>query len=105
MHIKKENIVMKYLKIENSKGEYYNGTEYKPLDKLSNEDLWYLARMAVTAEDFELEAYNEDSVKNKAHQIIYQQVYSQLNNLFSRKAELKSQCESIYKEAYDKYKM
>lgn len=96
---------MKYLKIENSKGEFFNGTQYFSLDKIAKEDLWYLAKESVTKNDFEMDEYDEAKIQNKAHQIIYQQIYSQLKSLYDRKDELKSQCDAIYKDAYDKYKM
>lgn len=104
-HITKGNTVMKYLKIDTGKGEFFNGTSYVMMDKLGKEDLWFLARMAVTKEDFEMDDYDEALIQNKAHQIIYQHIHGQLKALFEGRDTLKAQCESLYQEAYNKYKL
>jgi len=97
---------MKYLKIDNNqaffikdKTQHENWTE---IDKIEKEDLMNLLDFA-TEDDFTMDAYNEDVLANKAHQIIYKGIYEKLNIFLTNKDRFKDQTEAIYKEALEKY--
>jgi hypothetical protein len=97
---------MKYLKIDNNqaffikdKAQPENWTE---IDKIEKEDLMNLLDFA-TEDDFTMDAYNEDILANKAHQIIYKGIYEKLNIFLTNKDRFKDQTEAIYKEALEKY--
>jgi hypothetical protein len=62
---------MKALKIEGSKGHFLteNGT-YETIDKIDKCILLKLVNSALE-DDFEIDEYNEESLRNQAHQIIY----------------------------------
>lgn len=99
-----ENKDMIYLKIEHNIGKFYKDGIYITIDKMGNEDLWRLANAVMNDDDFQMDAYKEVLLPNKAHQIIYKHVYELLISLQERKEQYKNESELMYKTAYDAYK-
>lgn len=95
---------MIYLKIENNSGKFLKDGNYLTVDKMTRDDLWHLAKAVMDDESFEMDQYDESRIGNKAHQIIYKNVYELLVSLQNCKEQFRSECEAMYKEAYDKYK-
>jgi len=95
---------MIYLKIEHNVGKFYKEGTYITIDKMVKGDLWRLANAVMNDDDFQMDAYNEALLPNKAHQIIYKHVYELLTSLQERKEQYKNECELMYKTAYDAYK-
>lgn len=95
---------MIYLKIENNLGKFYKDGTFLTIDKMANVDLWNLANEAMNDNDFQMDAYDEAKLPNKAHQIIYKRVFDLLTSLITRKEQYKNECEMLYKTAYDSYK-
>lgn len=95
---------MIYLKIENNVGKFYKDGTYVTIDKMANGDLWHLANLVMNDNNFQMDAYDETHLPNKAHQIIYKYVYDLLTSLQGRKEQYKNECELMYKTAYDSYK-
>ncbi len=50
-----------------------------------------------------MDVYSEDVMANKAHQIIYKNIFEKFSNLDSMKSKFKDESESLYKEAAEKY--
>ena len=93
---------MKYLKIEEKKGLYWDGKQYKEIDKINKDDLLVLLNLA--GEDaFELDPYNESLIGNRAHQIIYENIYNKLKQFLDNKNQFKKEVDKLYKEATSKY--
>ena len=95
---------MIYLKIEHNVGKFYKEGTYITIDQMVKGDLWRLANAVMNDDDFQMDAYNEALLPNKAHQIIYKHVYELLTSLQERKEQYKNECELMYKTAYDAYK-
>ncbi len=93
---------MKYLKIEDNKGFYWDGEKYQEIDKINKDDLLALLNTAET-DDFELDAYDEDLLGNKAHQIIYENIYLKFEQFLNDKNQFKTEVDSLYKKAIGKY--
>lgn len=93
---------MKYLKIENNKGFYWDGNAYQEIDKINKDGLLSLLNSA-EADDFELDAYHEDLLANKAHQVIYENIHSKFEQFLKDKDQFKTEVESLYKNAISKY--
>lgn len=93
---------MKYLKIDNNKGYYWNGEGYREIDKINKNDLMTLLNLAEKP-DFELDNYNPDLLANKAHQIIYENLYKKFEQFLNDKDQFKKQSADLYKEAMSKY--
>lgn len=104
---KEEQIRMKYLKIEASKGHFciapgIETPEWKTIDTIDKDDLMKLLEAAIS-EEFEMDPYVEVQLPNKAHQIIYKRLYEKLAELAGKKDSFNDEIESIYKAALEKY--
>ena len=95
---------MIYLKIEHNVGKFYKDGTYITIEKMDNEDLWRLANAVMDDNEFQMDAYVETLLPNKAHQIIYKHVYELLTSLQERKVQYRTEWELMYKAAYDSYK-
>ena len=95
---------MKILRISNSKGEFsLDGINYNSVDTINKDDLLNMRDVFVNSE-CEMDEYYEENIPNKAHQIIYQNLYRKFKELEQNKAQFKDMSENIYKDAIDKYR-
>lgn len=93
---------MKYLKIDDNKGLYWDGTAYQEIDKINKAGLLVLLN-AAEKDDFELDRYDEKLLGNKAHQVIYENIYSKFEQFLSDKDHFKTEVDNMYKDALNKY--
>jgi hypothetical protein len=94
---------MKLLRISNNVGEYFaESGEYHVIDKITKEDLMRLAD-AVLTKDVEFDAYDENAIKNQAHQIVYKSVLEKLSSLSGRKQEFVDESQRLFLREYEKY--
>jgi len=97
---------MKYLQINNNQAFFLKDkvqpNNWTEIDKIEKDDLMNLLDFA-TENDFEMDAYDEATLGNKAHQIIYKSIYEKLNTFLTNKDRFKDQTENIYKEELEKY--
>ncbi len=97
---------MKYLKIEDNKGHYLKTIDstdtWTEIDKINKDDLLTLLNNAITS-DFEMDEYSEEILANKAHQIIYKNIYEKFVNVLLMKDKFKDESENLYKDAIEKY--
>jgi hypothetical protein len=96
---------MKLLKIDNNIGYYRNDQgKYAPVDKITKEDLLKLVDLALSEEKIEFDEYNDENLKNQAHQIIYKSVFEKLRGLKDRRQEFIDESERLYLQDYEKYR-
>jgi hypothetical protein len=105
--MKEEKKHMKYLKIEDNKGFFLKDLNvespfYVPIDQITRDDLLPMLNKAIS-EEFEMDEFREELVSNKAHQIIYKNLYEKFAELLSEKSRFKDESEGLYKNAFDKY--
>ncbi|RYJ39648.1 hypothetical protein NU08_1317 [Flavobacterium anhuiense] len=97
---------MKYLKIEDNKGYYIKDatapTNWVEIDQIEKDDLLNLLDHA-TSNDFELDAYEENLLGNKAHQIIYKHIAEKFTTFLTNKDRFKDEAENLFKTALEKY--
>jgi hypothetical protein len=94
---------MRYLKIENSKGFYCLKEDiWQEIDKIGKDDLMSLLDKAIET-DFEMDEYKPENITNKAHQIIYKNLYLKLSELLENKCRFKDESEQLFKKAFEKY--
>ena len=99
----KEEEAMKLLKIDRNEGQFLDGkSKFAPIDKITKEDLLRLVGLTLENEA-EFDEYDEDTIKNPAHQILYSSIYEKLSDLKDRKAEFTDESERLYLPAYTKY--
>jgi len=95
---------MKYLKIEENKGYFRNAeSEWCLLDTISKDLLMTLLDKAISNE-FEMDEFNVEILGNKAHQIIYKNLYEKFKDLFENKGRIKDESEQLYRTSIDRYK-
>ena len=99
---------MKFLKISDSKGYFLNplnldNGEWVEMDKIEKDHLLGLLDKALHNE-FEMDEFSEEAIKNKAHLIIYRNLYSKFSNLIENKSRFKDESEKVFSDALKKYK-
>ena len=104
MHMTAGDKDMKLLSIENNLGLYLGESgQYNTVDKITKEDLLRLVNLALE-EDVVFDEYDENAIKNQAHQIVYKSVFEKLRGLRDRKQEFIDESERLYLKEYEKYR-
>lgn len=94
---------MKCLKIENGKGFFsLDGKSWKPLDEISKEDILTIMNLCLEG-SFEMDNPSDETVHNKAHDIIYKNLYAKFFELNNQRTRFKDESENLFKEALAKY--
>lgn len=103
--MKREGETMKLLKIENSCGFFLqqNG-DYCTVDKISKEELLRLVEIVLSDVVVDFDAYDENTMQNHAHQVIYKSVFLKLQELLERKQEFVDESARLYLDDYNSYK-
>ena len=96
---------MKELKIESHKGLFVTEDgDYETVDKIDKAALLRLVNLALE-DDFEIDEFDEDVLKNQAHQIIYKSISEKLTDLNKKRNQFRDESERLYLDAYEKYKV
>lgn len=100
---------MKYLYIENGQGFFsVSGvkTDKQTIDKIQKEDLLNFLNLIVdesVENEFEMDSYDEERLKNPAHKIIYKNIYDKFDALIKKRVQFKDETCDLYKSAIEKY--
>lgn len=95
---------MKALKIESHKGLFVTEDGgYETIDKIDKSALLRLVNLALE-DDFELDEFDDELLKNQAHQIIYKSICEKLTDLNKKRKQFRDESERLYLDAYEKYK-
>lgn len=95
---------MKLLKIEGSLGCYLDDQGgFAPVDKITKEDLLRLVDLTL-AEEVDFDEYDDEAIKNHAHQILYRSIVEKLRGLRDRRQEFIDESERLYLQEYEKYR-
>lgn len=52
---------------------------------------------------FEMDSYDEESLKNPAHKIIYKNIYDKFDALIKKRVQFKDETCDLYRSAIEKY--
>lgn len=95
---------MKALKIENNQGYFLTVDDsYQPLDKIDKSALLILVNNALE-DNFEIDEYSEETLKNQAHQVIYKSISDKLKDINGKRKVFRDESERLYQDEYEKYK-
>lgn len=95
---------MKLLSIKDNSGHYLGESgQFIPVDKITKEDLLRLVNLTLS-DDVEFDEFDENELKNQAHQIIYKSVLEKLRGLRDRKEEFIDESERLLLKEYEKYR-
>lgn len=104
MHITAGGRGMKLLSIKDSSGHFLGVSGQSiTVDKITKEDLLRLVNLTLS-KDVEFDEYDENTIKNQAHQIVYKSVLEKLRGLRDRKQEFIDESERLFLKEYEKYK-
>lgn len=97
---------MKLLEIKGDLGYYYdNQGEFATIDKITKDDILRLVNLTLdTNPEVEFDEYNDDNLKNHAHQIIYKSIFEKLQGLKKRRQEFIDESERLYLSEYERYR-
>ncbi|MCY3236413.1 hypothetical protein [Acinetobacter pittii] len=94
---------MKCLKIDNGKGFFsLDGDSWSALDEISKECILTIINLCLES-SFEMDSPTEVTVHNKAHDIIYKNLYAKFLELNNQRTRFKDESENLFKEALAKY--
>lgn len=97
---------MKFLTIDNGQAMYTIDPTVPAsvkIDQISKEDLFRLIELCITNDSFEMDPYNEVLLQNKAHQIIYKNIYQKLEDLKKQRVRFSDEKTVLYRTAINKY--
>lgn len=96
---------MKILFIDHGKGYYtINGSESKQISDITRNDLLALLDLICNRKEaYEMDPYNSDLVQNKAHQVIYKDIYQKLKEVLDAKQTFVDTKITMYHSAKSKY--
>ena len=96
---------MKLLKISDNVGQFLseNG-EYLLIDKIAKDDLLRLVNKTLDEGEIEMDAYDDQALRNQAHQVIYKSIYQKLTELRERRQEFVDEAARLFLEDYEKYR-
>jgi hypothetical protein len=96
---------MKLLKISENIGHFLAaGGDYTPIDQITKEDLLRLVDRTLDQDVIELDAYDDQAIKNQAHQVIYKSIYQKLTDLRGRRKEFVDESARLFLADYEKYR-
>ena len=98
---------MKYLYIEKGQGFFsVSGLkeDKQTIDKIRKEDLLNLLNLLVdeSAEnEFEMDSYDDENLKNPAHKIIYKNIYEKFDALIKKRVQFEDEICDLYRSAIE----
>jgi hypothetical protein len=91
--------------IENNCGHFRaESGAYETIDKISKDDLLRLVNFTLSEGEVDFDEYDENLVKNHAHQVIYKSIVRKLISLRERRQEFSDEAARLYLEDYERYK-
>lgn len=94
---------MKLLRIDGNSGQFLADDQtFHGIDKITKEALLWIMERVLDGSG-ELEEYDEERIKNQAHQVVYKSVYGNLKALEDRRKEFVDEAERLYLEDYKRY--
>jgi len=94
---------MKLLKIDTEQGLFLTKDgDYRSIDLLTKEDLKRFIG-AVLNDDADFDEYDENAIKNRAHQVVYKSIFRNLQTLKDRRQEFKDESERLFLIDFKRY--
>ena len=94
---------MKHLIIEANKGYFIRNGLKMEINEITKEDIFMLINKVIEDANFEMDDFDEASLTNPAHKVIYQNLQNHLKEFCAHKETYLEEIRNTYKEAYQKY--
>lgn len=96
---------MKHLRIKEGKGQCsIDGVIWTDLDKIGKDDVLKLVDLALS-DGFSMDPYQRELIPNPAHEIIYRNLHTKLEELVVKKERFRDESQQLYREAIQKYRI
>lgn len=96
---------MKLLRISENVGQFLAGnSDYSPIDKIDKDDLLRLVGRTLDDDEIELDEYDDQAIKNQAHQVIYKSIFQKLTDLRKRRQEFIDESARLFLDEYERYR-
>lgn len=96
---------MKLLKISENVGQFLAASgDYSPIDKIGKDDLLWMVDRTLDEDEVELDAYDDQAIKNQAHQVIYKSIFQKLTDLRNRRQEFIDESARVFLDEYERYR-
>lgn len=96
---------MKLLKIEDNLGYYRDDNgKFASVDKITKDDLLRLVNLTLGEEKVDFDEYNDENLKNQAHQIVYKNIFEKLRGLSERRQAFIDESERLHLQEYERYR-
>ncbi|MDO8319160.1 hypothetical protein [Rhodoferax sp.] len=96
---------MKLLKISENVGQFLTASgDYSLIDKIDKDDLLWMVDRTLDENEVELDAYDDQSIKNQAHQVIYKSIFQKLTDLRKRRQEFIDESARLFLDDYERYR-
>jgi hypothetical protein len=96
---------MKLLRISDHAGEFQTEDgQFRTVDKITKEDLLRLLDRTLVEDNVQFDPYDEKSLKNQAHQVIYKGVLNKLQEVRKRRQEFVDESARLFLEDYQRYR-
>lgn len=96
---------MKLLRINEHSGEFLsmNG-DYSSIDKIGKDDLLRLVDRTLSDDEVDWDIYDDQAIKNQAHQVIYKSVCQKLIDIKKRRQEFADESARLFLDEYERYR-
>lgn len=74
------------------------------IDKIGKDDLLRLVDRTLDQDVIELDPYDDQAIKNQAHQVIYKSIHQKLADLRKRRQEFVDESARLFLEDYERYR-
>ncbi|WP_066270324.1 hypothetical protein [Hydrogenophaga palleronii] len=96
---------MKLLRINEYAGQFLQADgNYEVIDKIDKEQLLRLVDHTLEDEEFEIDEYDDQAIKNQAHQVIYKSISQKLTDLRRRRQEFIDESARLFLDEYERYR-
>ncbi len=96
---------MKLLRITENTGQFLAADgDYLPIDKIGKDDLLRLVDHTLGTGAVEMDPYDDQAIKNQAHQVIYKSIVQKLADLLKRRQEFIDESARLFLEEYERYR-
>lgn len=96
---------MKLLRIIEHTGQFMKlDGNYEVIDKIDKDQLLRLVERTLEDEEFEVDEYDDQAIKNQAHQVIYKSIYQKLTDLRKRRQEFIDESARLFLDEYARYR-
>lgn len=96
---------MRLLRINENIGQFLKADGgYESIEKIGKDDLLRLVDRTLEGDEFEVDPYDDQSVKNQAHQVIYKSICQKLTDLRKRRKEFIDESARLFLDEYERYR-